>query len=194
MYRLSIVSNWKQAVHYVGPITLLPLAFPPQRTDWNAVLCLRSDVPRAWLATGHVGRWPIAGGLSLWQVCLWINSRPWSNSPTPRCYVWLAVIRAEGANVTWVMWLNGAYGKLGDIPEYVALNRHRELCQCWHLFLPYLSDQNRHENFWTCTSTRSSYFCRLVTARKSSVASVILPSYRGLGPIRGNNVFGNPFV
>jgi hypothetical protein len=29
--------------------------------------------PGAWVATGHVGGWRIAGDLSLWQVCLWIK-------------------------------------------------------------------------------------------------------------------------
>jgi hypothetical protein len=59
--------------------------------------------PVAWVATGHVGGWRITRDLSLWQVCLWINRRPWTNSPTPRCYVWLALIRAKGMNGTWVM-------------------------------------------------------------------------------------------
>jgi hypothetical protein len=27
------------------------------------------------------------------------------DTPTPKCYVWLAVIRAEGVNGTWVMCL-----------------------------------------------------------------------------------------
>jgi hypothetical protein len=35
--------------------------------------------------------------------------------------VWLALIRAEGVNGTWVMCPNGASGKQGGIPEYVAL-------------------------------------------------------------------------
>jgi len=55
------------------------------------------------MATEHVGGWRIAGDLSLWQVCLLINRRPWTNSLTPRCYVWFALIRAEGVNGTWVM-------------------------------------------------------------------------------------------
>jgi hypothetical protein len=31
------------------------------------------------------------------------NRRPWTNSPTTRCYVWLALIRVEGVNGTWVI-------------------------------------------------------------------------------------------
>jgi hypothetical protein len=93
--------------------------------------------PEAWVATGHVGGWRIAGDLSLWQVCLRISRRLWTNSPTPRCHVWLALIRAEGVNGKWVMCPNGASGKPGDIPEYVALHWHRELCQCRPLFLPH---------------------------------------------------------
>jgi hypothetical protein len=34
----------------------------------------------------------------------------------------------------------------------------------------------------------------LLQQEKSSVASAMLPSYRNLGPIRGNNVFGNWLV
>jgi hypothetical protein len=93
------------------------------------------------VATGHVGGWRIAGDLSFWQVCLRISRRPWTNSPTPRCHVWLAFIRTEGVNGTWVMYLNGASGKPGNIPEYVALHWHRELCQCRPLFLPHSWDK-----------------------------------------------------
>jgi hypothetical protein len=93
------------------------------------------------VATGHVGGWRIAGDLSLWQVCLRISRRPWTNSPTPRCHVWLTFIRAKGVNGTWVMYLNGAFGKPGNIPEYVALHWHRELCQCRPLFLPHSWDK-----------------------------------------------------
>jgi hypothetical protein len=43
----------------------------------------------------------LVAGLSLNKI----NRRPWTNSPTPRRYVWLALIRAEGVNGTWVMCL-----------------------------------------------------------------------------------------
>jgi hypothetical protein len=33
------------------------------------------------------------------------NRGPWTNSPTPRCYMWLALIRAEGVHGTWEMCL-----------------------------------------------------------------------------------------
>jgi hypothetical protein len=46
--------------------------------------------------------------------------------PNPK--VWLALIRAEGVNGTWVMCPNGDSGKPGNTPEYVALHWHRELC------------------------------------------------------------------
>jgi hypothetical protein len=46
--------------------------------------------------------------------------------------VWLASIRAEGVNGIW------ASGKPGDIPEYVALHWHRELCQCGLYISPIL--------------------------------------------------------
>jgi len=58
------------------------------------------------MAAGHVGEWWIAGDLSLWQVCLWINRRPWTNFPTPRHYVWLALIRAEGVQMEGMLLYN----------------------------------------------------------------------------------------
>jgi hypothetical protein len=82
---------------------------------------------------------PVSWGLSGYQAC-WrvadsqgpvLVAGPWTNSPTPSCYVWLALIRAEGVNGTWVMcFFNGASGKPGDIQDYVALQWYRELYQC----------------------------------------------------------------
>jgi hypothetical protein len=101
------------------------------------------------VATGHVGRWRIAGDLSLSQVCLRTSRRPWTNSPTPRCHMWLAFMRADGVNGTWVMCLNRASGKPGNIPEYVPLHWHRELCQCRPLFLPHSWDKMDKFFFYT---------------------------------------------
>jgi hypothetical protein len=56
--------------------------------------------------------------------------------------VWLALIRAEWVHDTWVMCPNGASGKPCNIPEYVALHWHRQLCQGRLLFLPYSWDKN----------------------------------------------------
>jgi hypothetical protein len=61
--------------------------------------------------------------------------------------------------------LNGASGKPGDIPEYVALHWHRELYQCGPFISPILV-----ETKWTHlkrTHTRSWYNSRLVKAKKS---------------------------
>jgi hypothetical protein len=91
--------------------------------------------PVAWVATGHVSGWGIPGDLSLWQVYLWINRRTWTNSPNPRCFVWLALIRAKGWTAHGWCVFNGASGKPDDIPQYVALHWYRELYQCW-LFSP----------------------------------------------------------
>jgi hypothetical protein len=76
----SLISTHKKALSYISP----------QKHE-------------AWVATGHVGGWPIAGDLFLRQACLWINRRPCTNSPTPKCQVWPALIRPEGVNGTWVM-------------------------------------------------------------------------------------------
>jgi hypothetical protein len=61
--------------------------------------------------------------------------------------------------------LNGAWGKPGDIPEYVALHWHRELCQCGLFISPILVDTK-----WTRlkrTQTRCWYNSRLVKAKIS---------------------------
>ena len=65
-------------------------------------MCTVVLLPMAWVAIGHASGWRIAGDLPLWHVCL-CTRRPWTNSPTPKCYMWLALIRAEGVNGTWVM-------------------------------------------------------------------------------------------
>jgi hypothetical protein len=142
-------------------------SFWARKKSWNSAklsIQINHYEPEDWVATRHVGGWWIAGDMSLWQVCLWINRRPWTNSPTPRCYVWLTLIRAEGVNGAWVMCPNGASGKPGNIPDYVALHCHRELCQCRHLFLSYSWDKNGHD-FFFLNWTRSSCHCRLVTVR-----------------------------
>jgi hypothetical protein len=61
--------------------------------------------------------------------------------------------------------LNGASGKPGDIPEYVALHWHRELCQCGPFISPILvgTKWKRLKR----TQTRSSYNSRLVKAKIS---------------------------
>jgi hypothetical protein len=61
--------------------------------------------------------------------------------------------------------LNGASGKPGDIPEYVALHWHRELCQCG-LFISSILVETK----WTRlkrTRTRSWYNSRLFKAKIS---------------------------
>jgi hypothetical protein len=61
--------------------------------------------------------------------------------------------------------LNGASGKPGGFPEYVALHWHRELCQCGPFISPILV-----ETEWTLlkrTQTRSWYNSRLVKAKIS---------------------------
>jgi hypothetical protein len=61
--------------------------------------------------------------------------------------------------------LNGASGKPGDIPEYIALHWHRELCQCGPFISPILV-----ETKWTRLKrlqTRSWYNSRLVKAKTS---------------------------
>jgi hypothetical protein len=70
--------------------------------------------------------------------------------------------------------LNGASGKPGDIPEYVALHLHRELCQCRPFISPILV-----ETKWTRlkrTQTRSWYNGRLVKAKISKEALNSKPS------------------
>jgi hypothetical protein len=65
--------------------------------------------------------------------------------------------------------LNGASGKPGDIPEYVALHWDRELCQCGPFISPILV-----ETKWTRlkrTQTRSWYNSRLL--KKKSQKEVL---------------------
>jgi hypothetical protein len=70
--------------------------------------------------------------------------------------------------------LNRASGKPGNIPEYVALYWHRELCQCGQFISPTLM-----ETKWTrlkITQTRSWYNSRLVKAKISKGSLKSKPS------------------
>jgi hypothetical protein len=61
--------------------------------------------------------------------------------------------------------LNGASGKPGDIPEYVVLHWHRELCQCRPFISPTLVETKCTR--LKRTQTRSWHNSRLVKAKIS---------------------------
>jgi hypothetical protein len=67
---------------------------------------------------------------------------------------------------------NGVSEKQGDIPEYVTLHWHRELCQCWPLFLPYLSDQNGQQTKQGAVNNADLFVSRKVTEREHYSAAV----------------------
>jgi hypothetical protein len=59
--------------------------------------------------------------------------------------------------------LNGASGKPGDIPEYVAFHWHREFCQCGTYIYPTIVDLKCTR--LKRTQTRNWYNSRLVKAK-----------------------------